>query len=83
MNKDRRKALQEAVTLLEKVRGDIDDAKSLLETAKDEEQDYFDNMPEAFQQADKGQAAEAAVSELDEAISELESAIDHVNNATS
>jgi hypothetical protein len=81
MNKDRRKALAGAVELVGKIEADIEEAKSLIETARDEEQDYFDNMPEAFQQGDKGEAAQNAISELDEAVSQLEAAIDHVNNS--
>lgn len=81
MNKDRRKALSEAVAKIEQIKADLEETKGLIETARDEEQDYFDNMPEAFQQGDKGEAAQNAISELDEAISQLEDAIDHTNNA--
>ena len=81
MNKDRRKALKEAVDQLETAKTALDLASSLIETAKDEEQEFFDNMPESFQQADKGQAAEAAVSALGDAINEIESAVDHIEGA--
>lgn len=83
MNKDRRKALQEAIAQLETAKSCLEEATSLIETAKDEEQEYFDNMPESFQQGDKGQAAEAAVSELEEAIQNIEDCIEHVDNAKS
>jgi len=81
MNKDRRKALQEAVSKLDEARAALFEAKGLIETAKDEEQDYFDNMPEAFQQGDKGQAAEAAIAELDNAIESIDAAVDNTENA--
>ncbi len=81
MNKERRKALQDAVNLIEKIKDDIEEAKALIETARDEEQDYFDNMPEGFQHGEKGEAAQSAITELDGAISSLDDAVDSVNNA--
>lgn len=39
MNDARRKEIEKALGL-------ISEAKSILETARDEEQEYFDNMPE-------------------------------------
>ena len=72
MNKDRRKVIEEARSEIERAMGIIDDAKSMIESAKDEEQDYFDNMPESFQQGDKGQQAEAAVSALGDAYNDLD-----------
>lgn len=83
MNKDRRKALQYAIGKMEEASTALAEAKGLVETAKDEEQEYFENMPEAFQQGDKGEAAQAAISELEEAISKMEEAIDNINNAQS
>lgn len=91
MNKERRKALEDIVRqLTDDVLKPLQDAKEMLEALKDDlsgiqadEQDYFDNMPEAFQSGDKGQAAEAAIAEFDGAISDVESAIDHIENAKS
>lgn len=68
MNKDRRKYIDEAIA-------GMDHAKSILENARDEEQDFYDNMPENMQGGDKGQAAEAAVSSLEDAISSIEEAL--------
>lgn len=65
MNKARRKELERAKAL-------IDEAAEIIAAAKDEEQDYFDNMPESLQGGDKGAAAEQAVDALDEAASDLE-----------
>lgn len=55
MNKTRRKAIQDVIARLETLR---DEVESLL----NEEQDYYDNMPEAFQNGDKGLAASDAIS---------------------
>ena len=74
MNKERRKAISDVLKDLATQRGNIDEAKGYiealkgrLEEIKDEEQEYLDNMPESFQQGEKGQRAEEAVSRLDDA----------------
>jgi hypothetical protein len=51
MNKERRFQIAKAVAL-------IREAESVLETCRDDEQEYFDNMPEGFQKGKKGEAAE-------------------------
>lgn len=38
-----------------------------IEGIKDEEQEYLDNMPESLKGGEKGEAAETAVSDLDQA----------------
>lgn len=73
MNKDRRKRLGEAVDLLEQ-------AKSIIEECKDEEQEYYDNMPESFQSGDKGSTAESNVENLDLAECSIEGAVDDLNS---
>lgn len=72
MNKERRKAIESALADILKARDIIADAKSALETARDEERDYFDNMPESLQGGDKGERASAAADALDEVCSSLE-----------
>ncbi len=67
MNDARRKIIREAISKLQ-------DARALLEQAKDEEQEYFDNMPESFQSGEKGQNAENTVAVLGEAIEGIETA---------
>ena len=47
MNKQRR---QQPNELAEKIRA----LKDEVETLRDEEQDYYDNMPESFQNGEKG-----------------------------
>lgn len=67
MNNARRKAIGK---LLEQI-GPI---RAGLENLRDEEQDYYDNMPESFQQGEKGDAAQTSIDALESAISNLESA---------
>jgi hypothetical protein len=74
MNADRRKNISDA---LDKIREGLEG----LETAKDEEQDYLDNMPESLQGGDKGQKAEEAISNLEDAISSIEDAISTAESA--
>src|SRR3546814_19074919 len=67
----RRKQLEEARAILESAQERLDEAKQLLEAIRDDEQDYYDNMPESFQGGDKGCAAEAAIDQLSTAIDDL------------
>ena len=72
MNKDRRKAIDEAIRQIELARAALDEAKSMIEDIRDEEQEFYDNMPESFQDGDKGQNAQTAIDALEEAISSIE-----------
>lgn len=86
MNANRRKDLQNVLnhlsnveTFLEGEHADLVVAREMCETAasdlanpRDEEQDYYDNMPENFQQGEKGDNAQNAIDNLDNAISALE-----------
>ena len=65
MNKIRREALQEISVKLEDIKSDI-------ETLRDEEQEYVDNMPESLQSSEKHDTAENAVSSMDSAIDGLD-----------
>jgi len=60
MNKIRRKQLQEASELIAKAQG-------IIESAKDEEQEAHDNLPESIQYGEKGQQMEEYIDMLDEA----------------
>ena len=75
MNKQRRKQI-----------ADLDEQISILcaevEGLRDEEQEYFDNMPESLQMTDKGDAAETAVAALDEAIEALTEACSQLGEAS-
>lgn len=72
MNKDRRKQIAEVIKSLETVKEDISALAADVETIREEEQEYFDNMPESFQMGEKGEKAEAAIDALDSAHSDLE-----------
>lgn len=72
MNKDRRKAIGEAVDLLNKLEQDLARAKEIIGDAASAEREFYDNMPENMQSGDKGQQADNAASQLEEAQSTLE-----------
>lgn len=65
MNADRRKRLDKVMEFLSQ-------ARDLLEEVKDEEQEYYDNMPESLQSGEKGDKASTAISEMEEVLNNLE-----------
>ncbi|QXV73539.1 hypothetical protein [Rhizobium phage RHph_X2_30] len=75
MNKERRKAIEVLAGKLDELKGDID-------TLLQEENDYFDNMPESFQNGEKGERAQAAIDALQEAYDSCEAAFEALNTAT-
>ena len=73
MNKTRRKELLEIIKLLSEVQ-DKDDLYAVineLESIKDDEQDYYDNIPENLQSSQRAEDSEAAIENLDEALDML------------
>ena len=88
MNADRRKSLDALIAEIEELKGKVEDVKSSLEGSMGEEQEYYDNMPESFQNCEKGERAQAAVSamesadgSLDDAVTALEAAIASIEEA--
>jgi chromosome segregation ATPase len=78
VNKDRRKSIEAIADQLSKIEDilnqhsiDFGSLQSEIEGLKDEEQEYYDNMPESLQGGDKGQAAEEAVGYLESAYDKL------------
>lgn len=65
MNANRRKQLQRAIELL-------DEAKTIIDSCRDEEQEYVDSMPENLQNSEKAEKANEVVSQLDEVIYAIE-----------
>ena len=94
MNKARRTAIEAIKSKVEDIKNYIEgdencDAvaqaevlrplKDKVSDLRDEEQEYLDNMPEGLQSGDKGDAAQSAIDELDNAESYLDLAIDNLN----
>ena len=74
MNKWRRIMIDDAISYLEK-------AKEILETVLEEEQEYFDNMPEGLQSSEKGDKAQEAISNLDVSVDALDTVISDCESA--
>lgn len=74
MNASRRKDLDKAFSLIE-------EAKNIIETCKDAEQDAFDGIPENMQHSDRGSAMEEAIGALEEAEIDLENVLTHIETA--
>ena len=77
MNKQRRKRL-EAIQHL------IDDALAQLEQVREEEQDAFDNMPESFQDGERGETMQEHIYSMEEAessLDEIKSNLEEIANA--
>lgn len=74
MNTKRRRLISKAVEELIGI-------KQSLEDVRDEEQSFFDNMPESIQNGNRGQDAEACVSDLEETLDFIDQAIDSANRA--
>lgn len=74
MNKDRRAQIQKLIDKLYEIQGDID-------FLKDEEQEYYDNMPESIQAGEKGDKAQEAVDNLDYAYSSIDEVIEYLEEA--
>lgn len=75
MNNDRRSRLADAIQKIE-------EAKTLIEVARDEEQDAHDNLPEGLQSGEKGEKMTSAIATMDDAISDIENLVEALNEAS-
>jgi len=74
MNNIRRSQIAKLKSQLEEVRDSISDLCN-------EEQEYYDNMPESIQESEKGDAAQAAADALQSACDEIDSAVSELDTA--
>lgn len=87
MNKQRRSDIDRLVSDLQGIQSALQDSPDFAELAgtlgdcydageslRDEEQEYFDNMPESFQASEKGDNAQTAIDHLQEAVDSLQEA---------
>lgn len=86
MNADRRKEITAAIELADTIRDLLDEFRSKIEDIRDGEQEYLDNMPESFQNGEKGEKAQAAIDAATEAFDlieeiDLEAITDLLNTA--
>lgn len=71
MNKQRREKIRE-------VRNEIETCMNKLQTILDEEQDYFDNMPENLQGSMRGSDSEDAIDTMESCIDGLDEIIEEL-----
>lgn len=72
MNKARRKAIADIQEQVRKAQEILQAAAEQLDAIKDEEEEYFYNMPDSIQEGERGEKAQAAIDNLDEALTALE-----------
>lgn len=75
MNNSRRKALRKAAEVIE-------EARSIVESIKDEEEEAFEGMPENLQGSERGDAIQQYVDALEAISSNLEDAIGQIQDIT-
>ena len=73
MNKQRRQKIRD-------VRKEIENCKANLQKILDEEQDYFDNMPENLQGSMRGSDSEDAIDTMEGCIDMIENCIDMIES---
>lgn len=71
MNAARRKKLEALNLRLQELVGQATTLRDELEELRDEEQEYYDAMPESLQGGDKGTKAEAAIASMEEVLDAL------------
>lgn len=74
MNKQRRKRLSK---IEEKIRALLDEIADI----RDEEQEAYDNLPESFQDGERGELMSEIIDKLDDAYDNLETAADIISEA--
>lgn len=72
MNKERRSTIKELQERMQKLIEEACSLREAIDEVRDEEQEYFDNMPESLQNGDKGQKAQQAIDAMDEAVGYLD-----------
>jgi uncharacterized coiled-coil DUF342 family protein len=72
MNNQRRKEIARIADEIRATISRLDELKGEIENVLQEEQDYYDAMPESFQNGDKGQRAQEVIDALQTAYDALD-----------
>lgn len=81
MNKNRRKALDEVVKKIEELQSGLSELLGDLDSIREEEEEYRDNIPENMQDSEKYWKADAAVDALMAAYDALDAADSDMDEA--
>lgn len=76
MNRERRKQIQ-------KLQDSLCEIQSELENLIDEENEAFDNLPEQFQDGDRGQQMQEYITYMEDSLSNIEEATEWLNEIVS
>lgn len=74
MNNTRRKAIRELV-------GQVEEVKSRIEEIKGDEEEYFNNMPVALQDGEKGDKAQTVIDYLESALTATDEVVENLTDA--
>lgn len=77
MNAARRKNIEAIKARIADLLEQAEGIKTDVETIRDEEQEYRDNMPESLADGEKAEKADAAIEALEQVIQDLESLIEN------
>ena len=83
MNAPRRKNLQAIIEAIEDLKSQLEDHQSDLEELKDEEMEYFENIPENLQSSERYERAETSSSALESAYDTLYDLVSQLDDVTS
>jgi exonuclease VII small subunit len=78
MNATQRKTLNEYISKLENIQADLQVIRDEIDQMKDTEQEKYDNMPESFQDGEKGEKLQQVIDYLEESVNAFESANDSI-----
>jgi hypothetical protein len=73
VNNDRRKEIEAVAPLLRNALAIIAEARGIIESAKDDESEALEALPQGMKDGDKGETMQAAVNALEEAVDGLQS----------
>ena len=83
MNRERRKQIEEVISKLESLQGEIELMKDDVQEIADMEQGYLDNMPESLQYSSNAERSSEAIDNLGYAIEEIENMENAIQEAVS
>jgi len=81
MNNNRRKSITDLKSRIETLKSQIEEIKDELESIQDEEQEAYENMPESFQDGEKGEKAQACIDAISDAFYNIETVNDELADA--
>ena len=82
MNRERRKEIAELITSVDGLAEELESVISTLQATRDDENSYYEEIPENLKESERAQASSEAIDCLEEAIDALEDALDGLQDAS-